>query len=100
MVVNNSTTPQTFTITIFDAVVGPKTVVPPGALTFTLAPGETTHNANSVTPTGPFFPGHYYEAVIQSASPNVLPSVHVWEDFGNDVIPGTLIPPGSWVRLQ
>lgn len=100
MVVNDSATPQTFTMTIFDGVVGPKTVVAPGALTFTLAPGEVTHNANSVTATGPFLPGHYYEFVIQSSSPSVLPSVHIWQDFVNDVIPGTLIPPGSWVRLQ
>jgi hypothetical protein len=99
-VVNDATTSQTFTVTVFQAGVGAKTVVPPGALTFTLAPGSATHNANNVSPTGPFIRGFNYEVVIQSTSPNVLPSCEVWEDSGNTVIPGTLIPPGSWVRLQ
>jgi hypothetical protein len=100
MVVNDAATPQTFTVTVFKAGVGPKTVVVPGALTFTLAPGESTHNANNVDFSGPFVPGFYYEVVVETSSPNVLPSVHVWQDHVNTVIPGTLVPPGSWVRLQ
>lgn len=99
MVVNNAATSQTFTVTVFKAGVGPKTVVVPGALTFTLAPGEVTHNANSVGSSEPFVPGFYYEVVVETSSPSVLPSVHVWQDHVNTVIPGTLIPPGSWVRL-
>src|SRR5262249_40915044 len=100
MVLNDSTTPQTVTVTVFKAGVGPKTSVAPGALTLTLAPGEVTHNANSVGFGQPFVPGFYYEVVVEASNPNVLPSVHVWQDHGNPVIPGTLIPPGDWVRLQ
>ena len=98
MVVNNSAVPQTFTMTVYQAGVGPKTVVAPGPLTVTLAPGEVTHNANSVGTV--FHVGFYYEMVIQASSANVLPSVHVWPSHFNEIIPGTLIPPGSWVRLQ
>ena len=98
MVVNNSTVPQTFTMTVYQAGVGPKTVVAPGPLTLTLAPGEVTHNANSVGTV--FHIGLYYEMVIESLSANVLPSVHVWPSHFNEIIPGTLIPAGSWVRLR
>ncbi len=98
MVVNNSSVPQTFTMTVYEAGVGLKTVVPPGPLTFALAPGEVTHNANSV---GTVFQiGFYYEMVIESSSTDVLPSAHIWPSHFNEVIPGTLIPPGSWVRLN
>jgi hypothetical protein len=100
MVVNNSATAQTFTVTVFRAGVGPKTVVAPGALVVTVDPGATTHNANSVGFSAPFVPGFYYEVVLEATDPNVLPSVHVWQDDVNTVIPGTLIPPGNWVRLQ
>lgn len=57
-------------------------------------------NANSVGVSAPFVPGFYYEVVLEATDPNVLPSVHVWQDSVNIVIPGTLIPPGSWARLQ
>ena len=100
MVANNAAASETFAVTVFKAGVGPKTVVAPGTLTFTLAPGEVAHNANSVGPSEPFVPGFYYEVVVETSSPDLLPSVHVWQDHGNTVIPGTLIPPGSWVRLQ
>ena len=99
MVVNDATTSQTFTITVFKAGVGAKTVVAPGSLTLTLAPNEVTHNANSVGIGQPFVPGFYYEVVIQCSSLAVLPSVHVWQDTVNTVIPGTLVSPGTWVRL-
>jgi hypothetical protein len=80
--------------------VGPKTVVPPGSLAFVVPAGEATHNANSVGFDQPFVPGFYYEVVVETADPNVLPSVHVWQDHVNTVIPGTLVPPGTWVRLE
>jgi hypothetical protein len=100
MIVNDSTTAQTVTVTVFKAGVGLKTVVPPGTLTLTIGAGESTHNANSVGIGQPFVPGFYYEVIVETAHPNVLPSVHVWQDKVNTVIPGTLIPPGSWVHLQ
>lgn len=100
MVVNNSSSTQTFKVTVYKVGVGAKTVVPPGTLSVTVAAGAATHNANSVGNSEPFVPGFYYEVVVEGAHPNLLPSVHVWEDYGNTVIPGTLIPPGSWVRLD
>lgn len=99
-VVNDSTTPQTFTVTVYEAGVGPKTVVAPGPLTLTIAPGEVTHNANSVSFAGPFRPGFYYEIILQTTSPNVLPTATIWEAHVATIIPGTTISPGTWVRLQ
>ena len=100
MVVNDSLASATFTVTVFKAGVGAKTTVPPGTLSFTVPPGEVRHNANSVGVGQPFVPGFYYEVVVQSTTPNLLPSVHVWQDHANTVIPGTLIPPGAWVTIQ
>lgn len=100
MVVNDSTIDQTITVTVYRSGVGGKTVVPPGPITTTIAPGVVTHNANSVGYSKPFPPGFYYEVVVETNHPNVLPSVHVWQDHVNTVIPGTLIPPGCWVRLE
>ena len=98
MVVNNSPTSQTFTVTVFQSVGGPKTIVSPGSLGFTLDPGGVTHSANSVGTT--FQRGSYYEVVLESTDRRVLPSVHVWQDSVNTVIPGTLIPAGSWAKIQ
>jgi hypothetical protein len=100
MVLNNSLAPATVVVTVFKAGVGPKTAVPPGTLVMTIPPGESRHNANGVGVGRPFTPGAYYEVVVQTNQPNVLPSVHVWQDSVNTVIPGTLIPPGAWVTLQ
>ena len=58
-----------------------------------------THNANSVGPGKPFVPGFYYEVVLEADDYAVLPSVHVWQDHANTVIPGTLISPGTFVGI-
>jgi hypothetical protein len=101
LLVNDSATTQTVTVTVFRlSGIGPKTVVPPGALTVAVGPGEVLHNGNSVGTGQPFEPGFDYEMVLQTTNANVLPRAVIWEDFGNTQIPGTLIPAGSWVRLQ
>jgi hypothetical protein len=101
MAVNNSSAPQTITVTVYRHGIGiPRAVVAPGPLTLTLAPTETTHNANSVGPGLPFEIGYYYEVQVETPDRNVLPSVHVWPSHFNNPTPGTLIPPGSWVRIQ
>ena len=100
MVVNDSMINQTITVTVYRSGLGGKVVVPPGAITTTIAPWGVTHNANSVGYSKPFKPGFYYEVIVETNHPNVLPSVHVWQDHYNTVIPGTLIPPGCWVKLK
>jgi hypothetical protein len=100
-VLNNSTATQTVTVTVFRVPgVGPKTVAPPGPLTVSIDPGAALHNANSVGHGLPFEPGFDYEVVVNTTNLNVMPRVDIWSDFGNTVIPGTLIPAGAWVRLQ
>lgn len=99
-VVNNSDTPQTFTVTVYRLRIGmAKVVVSPGPVTVTLEPGFTTHNANSVGSGLPFHVGGSYEVVIEG-SPRLTPSADVWQDMGNTVITGTTIPPGAWVRID
>lgn len=96
---NNDTTPQTVTVTVYKTLVGQvKTVVAPGPITVTLPPGRSTHNANSV-PTV-FQVGGSYEVVVSGGSPKVLPTVMVWSDLGNTVIPGTQIHAGEWARID
>jgi hypothetical protein len=98
MIVNNSEASQTVTVKIFRAGVGSKTIV--DVSTITIAAGATSHNANGVGIGEPFVPGFYYEVQVVTSSKSILPGVHIWQDAINTVIPGTLIPPGSWVRLE
>lgn len=98
-VTNSSAVDRTIRVTVYRHGIGiPRAVVAPGALTVTIAPTETTHNANSVGTV--FQRGFYYEVVVETNSLKVLPMVTIWEDAGNTNIPGTLIPTGSWVRLR
>lgn len=99
MVLNDSPFALTFRVTVFKVGVGAKSAVAPGALTLSLAPNEATHNANGVGTGKPFVPGFYYEVVVETDDLRLLPSVHVWQDQGNTVIPGTLISPGTFVRV-
>jgi hypothetical protein len=99
-VVNNDLTMQKFTVTVYRHGVGvPRVAVVPGPLQFALNPTEATHNANSAGPGQPFEPGFYYEVILETDSPYVLPSVTAWPGHFGEAIPGTLIPPGSWVRV-
>lgn len=99
MILNASPTAQTIRVTVYRAGVGAKTPVAPGALVLTVAPNAATHNANSAGAGQPFVPGFYYEVVLETDDLAVLPSVHVWQDHANTVIPGTLISPGTFVRI-
>jgi hypothetical protein len=98
-VVNNDDEPQTVTVTVYKAG-NPRSVLAPGPLTHTIAPGAFVHNANSVGAGEIFVPGFYYEVVVETGSPNVLPAAQVWDNFANRAIPGTLIPAGSWAKTQ
>lgn len=101
-VVNESDQTQTVSVTVYQLMIGgAKQPVAPGTITLTLAPGESSHNANNIAYSGPFMPGVYYEVIVEASSPDVLPAVDIWQTQGGDsVIPGTTIPSGSWARLQ
>jgi hypothetical protein len=101
-VINNSKTDQTFRVTIYKGNLGAlKTAVAPGSLEFTLKPGFTSHNANSVgAPPLPFQIGFYYEVVVETNSLDVLPTVTVWKDRAARMIPGTTILPGNFVEIN
>ncbi len=101
-VMNNSKIDQTFRVTIYKGNIGAlKTPVAPGSLEFTIKPGFTSHNANSVgAPPAPFQVGFYYEVVVETNSLDVLPTVTVWKDHGARMIPGTTILPGNFVEIN
>jgi len=99
VVLNDSSTAQTSTVTVYKtSVIAPKTAI--DTVTFTIDPGRSFHNANSVGFDQPFTPGFYFEVILETSSPNVLPTVTIWEAHIATIIPGTTISPGSWVRLQ
>ncbi len=98
LVLNDSTTSQSITVTVFRLDKAVKTAIPPGTLTVTVAAGGSTHNMNDVGAKGPFQAGTYYEVVVEGSSRNLFPTVNVWS--AGSVLPGTSIPSGSWVRLQ
>jgi hypothetical protein len=101
VVLNNSTTPQTLRVTLyqtdFNALKAP--VDPPGPMTMTIEPGVTSGRAYSVGANAELHVGRYYELVVETDDARLLPSVQVWDTGGATVIPGTLIPPGAFVEL-
>lgn len=99
-IVNNSTTTQQFRVTVYRFGSSEKVPLAPGPVTNTLAPRHSFHNANSVGPQEPFTIGRDFEVVLEVNSLRVLPSVEVWIDHGNTVIPGTLIGPGQFVDIS
>ncbi len=98
-VVNDSGSRQTIRVTVYKCGIGAaKTAVPPGALELTLEPGFTSHNSNAVGSV--FVKGLLCEVVMETADKRVLPSVQIWQDSSNTVIPGTLIPAGAFVDIK
>jgi len=99
VVVNDSAVSQTIRVTVYKCNLGgAKTAVAPGAIEMTLAPGFTTHNANSVDTV--FSMGFIYEVVVETSDKRILPCVDVWQDHGGTVIAGTLIPAGEFVDIK
>ena len=99
VLVNDTGTAQTVRVTVYKCAVGvQKTAVAPGALTETLNPGITTHNANSVGTV--FQVGFPYEVIIETNDKRILPNVQIWQDHGGTEIPGTLIPAGDFVDIS
>lgn len=92
---NNDTTAQSARVTVFQCPVGAvKSAMPPGALTVTIDPGKSTHNANEYTE------GFAYEVQVECDSQLIFPYVSVWPGHFGVVIPGTGINSGSWLRLM
>ncbi len=99
-VVNNDTETVDICVTVYELhLMEPKTEVPPGIRCFSLDPGYTRHNANSVGSV--FFLGSVYEVVVEATSDKVHPNVNQWSGHtASDFIPGTLIPAGDFVTIK
>ena len=98
-IVNNRADARKVRVTVFKCPIGsPKVPVAPGPLVVTIPGRSTTHNANSVGADKPFVPGFYYEVVVEDNDAIVHPTVEIWQDFGNTVIPGTRIGPNGFVQ--
>ena len=92
---NNDTSQQTATVTVFKCPVGAvKTPMPPGPLVVTLDPNASTHNANT------YPQGFAYEVQVECNSQLLFPYVSVWPANFGVVIPGTGINSGTWLRLM
>jgi hypothetical protein len=93
ILLNNAATQQKVRVTVYKCPVGAvKTPVAPGPLVVTLDPGESTHNANT------YPAGFAYEVQVECISHLVFPYVSVWPGNIGDVIPGTGINSGSFLR--
>jgi hypothetical protein len=99
-IVNNSISTQKFRVTVYRTGTSEKVPLAPGPITNTLEPLHSSHNANGVGSQKPFTIGRDFEVVLEVNSLRVLPSVEVWIDRGNTVIPGTLIGPGQFVDIS
>lgn len=98
--VNNTSTSQDIRVSVYRlSLTGTKILLMPGALSVTLGPGETTHNANSVGTI--FLLGFPHEIVIESDSLDVLPMAVSWSSHsGANPIPASMIPAADWVELR
>ena len=100
-VVNDSPDSQIVRVTVYRLGIGiAKTPVPPGALTITLLPNYSSHNANNVSATGPFRVGEMYEVVVELNDKRVLPSVDVWRLANATIIPGTHLSPQDFSDIK
>ncbi len=92
-ILNNDTTIQKVRVTIFKCNLGGvKTAEPPGALSLSIKPKETTHNANSY-PTGV-----YYEITVECNSQLIFPYVSGWPGSVGDALPGSVINSSGFIR--
>jgi hypothetical protein len=95
VLLNNDTTKQKATVTVFKCPIGAvKTPLPPGPLVVTLDPRTSTHNANKYTE------GFIYEVQVDCNSQLLFPYVSVWPGNFGVAIPGTGINSGTWLRLM
>ena len=101
LLVNNSSKPQRYRVTIYTVNSREKTVIVPGPLTGTLAPSGKAHNANGTGKDKPFVKGNKYEVVVEVDSRKVLPKVEMWSsNTDSTVIPGTVIQPRKFKKIH
>jgi hypothetical protein len=95
VLLNKDATPQQVRVTVFRCATGvTKAPVTPGPLLFTVGPGQTLHNANAY-PTG-----FAYEIRVECNSQLLFPYVSVWPGSVGEIIPGTGISSGTFIRLM
>ena len=92
-ILNNDDDPQTVRVTVFKCNLGSaKTAEPPGPLAVTLAPGETTHNANNASG------GFYYEIQVECNSQLIFPYAAAWPGNIGDPIAGSVVKSAEFIR--
>lgn len=90
---NNDLTTQKIRVTVFRCNLGgAKTADPPGPLTLTIDPGETTHNANNASG------GFYYEIQVETNSQLIFPYAAAWPGAIGDPIPGSVVKSAEFIR--
>jgi hypothetical protein len=93
VVLNNDATAQKVRVTVFRCNLGAaKTALPPGPLIVPLAPGATTHNANT-------YPvGFVYEVQVECNSKLIFPYVASWPGSFGEIIAGSGINSANFIR--
>ncbi len=92
-VLNNDPANQTIRVTIFRCNIGAvKTIEPPGPLQVTLAPGHSTHNANT------YIVGFSYEIQVECNSRLIFPYVSAWPWLFADPIAGSVVKSAEFIR--
>lgn len=95
VVLNNDASQQEIRVTVFKCdLLAAKSPMPPGPLVTTIAPGRSTHNANTYTE------GFYYEVQVECNSQLVFPYVSIWPGNFGVAVPGTGIDSGTFVRTM
>ncbi len=94
-IINNDSTQQKVQVTVFRCPVGAaKVAMPPGPLQVTIPANQSTHNANT------YGTGFAYEVVVECNSQLLFPYVSVWPSNFGEVIPGTGINSGMFLRTM
>jgi hypothetical protein len=93
ILLNNDTTVQKACVTVYKCPVNAvKTPVAPGPLVLVIDPKKAYHNANTYTV------GFPYEIVLECNSQLLFPYVSVWPANFGEIIPGTGINSGVFLK--
>jgi hypothetical protein len=93
VVLNNDVAPQVIRVTVFKCnITGVKTADPPGPLSLTVDPGNTTHNANGA------IGGFIYEIQVETNSRRVFAYATAWPGAVSDPLPGSVVNSADFIR--
>jgi hypothetical protein len=103
---NDSDVEQAYRVTAYNCpIYSPKRVVPPGSIEGAILPSVPSYYAYGLGDPNPFggvpaLDGLPVEVVVEVNDPRMLPTVEMWSSGTTEVLAGTRIGPGQFVRLS